>query len=247
MTGNLIDSWNDFVSYVSYLKTGATSTNTFSCGCMSDKEIENKIKKYISSSESVDANEILKVVYGKNYQSKSEVENMIKQKIDAVIASAPEDLDTLKEIADKIADNKELVPVKLSQLQNDMYFITMDEVETYDSQLRSLIDSKQDAGNYLTEHQSLSEYAKKSELPSAYDDTELANRVEALENAGFLTEHQSLADYATKESVDAADNACAERTQNVISKEENDVVYLRKMISDLAGRLALVEIKQEAS
>ena len=46
------------------------------------------------------------------------------------------------------------------------------------------------AQGYLTQHQDLSEYAKKSEIPT---------KVSAFENdAGYLTEHQSLADYALK-------------------------------------------------
>lgn len=68
---------------------------------------------------------------------------------------------------------------------------------------------------YLTEHQPLTEYAKKSELPQAYNDTELKNRVarleskpeadtsglvtkQELENKGYLTEHQPLTEYAKK-------------------------------------------------
>ena len=46
------------------------------------------------------------------------------------------------------------------------------------------------AQGYLTQHQDLSEYAKKSEIPT---------KVSAFENdAGYLTEHQSLAGYAKK-------------------------------------------------
>ena len=46
---------------------------------------------------------------------------------------------------------------------------------------------------YLTEHQSLAEYALKTEIPI------VPNKVSAFENdAGYLTSHQSLKDYATK-------------------------------------------------
>ena len=68
---------------------------------------------------------------------------------------------------------------------------------------------------YLTQHQSLEGYAKKSEIPQAYNDTELKTRVERLESKsevdtsglvtkqelagkGYLTEHQSLTEYAKK-------------------------------------------------
>ena len=49
---------------------------------------------------------------------------------------------------------------------------------------------------YLTEHQSLEEYAKKSEIPT------VPTKVSAFHNdAGYLTEHQSLADYSTTTQV----------------------------------------------
>nr|DAM50965.1 MAG TPA: hypothetical protein [Caudoviricetes sp.] len=68
---------------------------------------------------------------------------------------------------------------------------------------------------YLTAHQPLTEYAKKSELPQPYNDTEIKSRVTRLESKpeldtsglvtkqelaskGYLTEHQSLTEYAKK-------------------------------------------------
>ena len=71
---------------------------------------------------------------------------------------------------------------------------------------------------YLTEHQSLEEYAKKTEIPHPYNDSELKERVSRLENKpaidtsnfvtndvlnskGYLTEHQSLDGYAKKSEI----------------------------------------------
>ena len=51
-----------------------------------------------------------------------------------------------------------------------------------------------DLGTYLTSHQSLADYAKKSEIPTKV--SQLTN------DAGYLTTHQSLADYYTKGQVD---------------------------------------------
>ena len=52
-----------------------------------------------------------------------------------------------------------------------------------------------DLGTYLTSHQSLADYAKKSEIPTKV--SQLTN------DAGYLTTHQSLASYYTKSSVDS--------------------------------------------
>ena len=76
---------------------------------------------------------------------------------------------------------------------------------------------------YLTEHQSLSNYATKQEIPQPYNDTELKERVNRLENKpaidtsnfvtndvlagkGYLTEHQSLEGYAKKSEIPQAYN-----------------------------------------
>lgn len=76
---------------------------------------------------------------------------------------------------------------------------------------------------YLTEHQSLSDYATKQEIPQPYNDTELKERVnrleskpdldtsnfvtnEVLNSKGYLTEHQSLEGYAKKSEIPQAYN-----------------------------------------
>ena len=71
---------------------------------------------------------------------------------------------------------------------------------------------------YLTQHQSLSDYATKQEIPQPYNDTELKERVNRLESKpnidtsnfvtnevlaskGYLTHHQSLEGYAKKSEI----------------------------------------------
>lgn len=116
------------------------------------------------------------------------------------------DIELLKAKADKdtIYDDSALKQ-RLSALENKT------EIDT-----SSLVTKQELAGKgYLTEHQPLTEYAKKSELPQSYNDTELKTRVERLEskpeintsalvtkqeleNKGYLTQHQSLTEYAKK-------------------------------------------------
>ena len=76
-------------------------------------------------------------------------------------------LDTLIANVKKAITN---IPKKVSQLEND--------------------------SGFLTEHQSLTEYAKKSEIPT------IPTKVSAFENdSGYLTEHQSLVEYAKKTEI----------------------------------------------
>lgn len=93
---------------------------------------------------------------------------------------------------------------------------------------------------YLTEHQSLSNYATKQEIPQPYNDAELKERVSRLENKpaidtsnfvtndvlagkGYLTEHQSLEGYAKKSEIPQAynDTEVKQRLSTIEQKEES--------------------------
>ena len=93
-------------------------------------------------------------------------------------------LDTLIANVKKAITN---IPKKVSQLEND--------------------------SGFLTEHQSLTEYAKKSEIPT------IPTKVSAFENdSGYLTEHQSLVEYVKKTEIPAVPTK--------VSAFENDSGYL---------------------
>ena len=94
------------------------------------------------------------------------------------------------------------IPSKTSDLVNDSGFLTQipDEYVT---------ETELDAKGYLTEHQSLADYAKKSEIPDVSGfiteiPSEYVTETE-LEAKGYLTEHQSLAEYAKKSELFSKD------------------------------------------
>ena len=93
---------------------------------------------------------------------------------------------------------------------------------------------------YLTEHQSLSNYATKQEIPQPYNDAELKDRVSLLENKpaidtsnfvtndvlagkGYLTEHQNLEGYAKKSEIPQAynDTEVKQRLSTIEQKGES--------------------------
>nr|DAS94814.1 MAG TPA: hypothetical protein [Caudoviricetes sp.] len=107
----------------------------------------------------------------------------------------------------------------------------------------SSLVTKQELENkgYLTQHQSLTEYAKKTELPQPYNDTELKSRVERLESKPnidtsslvtkqeleskhYLTEHQPLTEYAKKSELPQPynDTELKNRVSRLESKPEID-------------------------
>ena len=128
------------------------------------------------------------------------------------------------------------LPTKLSELTNDSGFITTytetDPVwnsEKVNYYTKTEINNK----NYLTEHQSLAEYAKKTELPkklselvndsgyiTTYTETDPVWNSEKsnyytkteIDNKNYLTEHQSLADYVKTESLTTTLTSYAKKT-----------------------------------
>ena len=119
----------------------------------------------------------------------------------------------------------------------------------------STLVTKQELENkgYLTQHQPLTDYAKKSELPQPYNDTELKERVARLESKpetdtsrlvtkeelaskGYLTEHQPLTEYAKKTELPQPYNdtelkarvqTLETKTESLATKEELQAVQLR--------------------
>lgn len=94
------------------------------------------------------------------------------------------------------------IPSKTSDLVNDSGFLTQipDEYVT---------ETELNAKGYLTEHQSLADYAKKSEIPDVSGflteiPPEYVTETE-LEAKGYLTQHQSLAEYAKKSELFSKD------------------------------------------
>ena len=112
------------------------------------------------------------------YQTKTDVDETIKK----VVGNAPEALDTLEEIAEKLKGdddsikainsiltdkaNRSEIPTKVSQLTNDKNYLTSHQsLGNYYTKTES--DGRfQPKGNYLTSHQSLSGYAKTTDIPT---------------------------------------------------------------------------------
>lgn len=142
------------------------------------------------------------------------------------------------------------VPTKVSELQNDANYITLQQVPTV--VVPTKVSELQNDANYLTEHQSLADYAKKSDLPA------VPTKVSAFENdANYLTEHQSLADYAKKSELPIVPTKVSELTNDAnyitladvpaiptkVSAFENDAQYITKTTFDgvIEGYNALLD------
>ena len=162
------------------------------------------------------------------FATKEELANKVERTELSHISAEIEGLKT-KTDKDTVYDDKPLVE-RLVALENKtdkdtVYNDTeikqrLEVLEHKPSVNTSELVTKQEleAKGYLTEHQSLEEYAKKSEIPQSYNDSELKGRVQQLENKpaidtsnfvtndvlagkGYLTEHQSLEGYAKKSEI----------------------------------------------
>lgn len=134
-------------------------------------------------------------------------------RLDAVANSSDEELDQLSEIVAYIKSNKSLIDgittskVNVSDIVDNLTTNVKDKPlsATQGVVLKALIDAitvptkvselENDKG-YLTQHQDLSAYAKKTELPT------VPTKVSAFENdKGYLTQHQDLSAYAKKTDI----------------------------------------------
>ena len=155
---------------------------------------------------------------------------------------------------------KETITIPLSDIFNPENYYTKTEVDGLldakadDSSLATVAKSgdyadlentptvvsafTNDAG-YLTEHQSLEDYATKTEVNNAVEGVadEIPTKVSELDNdAGYLTEHQDLSDYVKKEELanvatsgsynDLSDTPEIPVVPTVVSAFTNDAGYL---------------------
>lgn len=128
-----------------------------------------------------------------------------------------------------ISDAQSQIPIKVSQLINDVGYINTVPNEY-------ITEAELNAKKYLTQHQDLSAYAKKTDLPvvptkvsDLTNDSGFINKIpdeyiteSELNAKGYLTEHQDLSNYALKSEV-ATD----------VSQLNNDVKYVtEKQLTD---------------
>lgn len=160
------------------------------------------------------------------------------------IAHILEDIEVLKAKPDNdtIYNDKPLVG-RVEALENKP------SVDTSNLVTRSELDDR----GYLTQHQSLDGYAKRSELPEPYNDTELKERVgrlesrpgvdtskfvkeEALASKGYLTQHQSLEEYAKKSEIPQPYNDSGVKQRlSVIEQKEPQKLSLDGNTVSLSG------------
>lgn len=131
-------------------------------------------------------------------------------------------------VANKIAEAKlEGEEVDLSG------YATKDDIKDFITEIPSeyVTESELNSKGYLTQHQSLSEYAKKSEIPDVSKfitgiPEEYVTETE-LDAKGYLTKHQSLAGLATEKYVDDAIDAIpAVDLSNKADREHTHPEYL---------------------
>lgn len=161
-----------------------------------------------------------------------------------------EDIETLKAKPDNntIYDDKPLVG-RVEALENKP------SVDTSNLVTRTELDGR----GYLTQHQSLDGYVKRSELPEPYNDTELKERVGQLENKprvdtskfvteetlaskGYLTQHQSLEEYAKKSEIPQPynDSGVKQRLSAIEQKEPQKLSLIDNTISLSGGGGSIV-------
>lgn len=154
----------------------------------------------------------------KNYTTKQEVDNRIQN----IIGSAPEALDTLEEIADKLADNDDAVASIIQQISEET---TNRQEQDYklDNKIVNLSNTKADISDVYTKQevdraiQNIDVTDQLAMVATTGDYEDLLNKPEIpsfngyatevwVNERGFLTEHQDITDLATKEELEGVED-----------------------------------------
>ena len=107
-----------------------------------------------------------------------------------------------------------------SEDSHNPHSVTAEQVNAYTkAQTDSLLATKQAVGNYLTEHQSLSNYYTKSEVDAELDGKSDVNHT----HNQYLTEHQNLSNYYTKLETDTAMNSKSNISNTVTTDTQQNI------------------------
>ena len=135
--------------------------------------------------------------------------------------------------ADTSSLNGKVDKVEGKSLVDDSEIARLATLTNYDdTEVKNLIATKANSADvytktesdakYLTEHQSLANYATKEELSLKANSSDIPTKTSQLVNdSGYLTEHQSLANYATKSEI-----------PTLISQLTNDSGYITSIPSE---------------
>ncbi len=155
-------------------------------------------------------------------------------RLDAVANSSDDELDQLSEIVTYIKNNKSLIDsittskVNVTDIINNLTTNVTNKPlsAAMGVILKAMIDDitvptkvsqLQNDSGYLTQHQDLSAYAKRSELPT------VPTKVSAFENdKGYLTEHQSLEGYAKTTDIPTVPTALSQLSQDATHRVVTD-------------------------
>lgn len=209
------------------------------------------------------------------FVTESEVDEKVATEIAKVVADAPEDFNTLKEMADYIASDKTKaveienaisdlstnkadkteIPdltdyAKKSDIPDVTNFATKDELPV----VPTLVSAFTNDAGYLTDHQDLSDYAKKSELP---DLTDYAKKTDIPDVSNFATKSElatveskipSIEGLAHQSDVDDALALKADKTEIPSIDGLATEEYVTTAVSDKAtiNQVASVEQKVDA-
>lgn len=168
-----------------------------------------------------------------NYATKQYADKAASDAIDRIVDGASTAMDTLKEVEEALKEN-------------DSTVTALNEAIGKKADKESVYTKTEADGKFLTEHQSLTDYAKTSEVESkiATATTDMATKA-WVGQQNYLTEHQSLDDYYNKKEIDNkidaverkiptldayakkeyVDNAVIEFGKTVYTKEEVDDMW----------------------
>lgn len=135
-----------------------------------------------------------------SFVTEETVDEKVATEIAKIVADAPEDFDTLKEVADYIASDK----TKAAEIET-----AISNLESGKADASTVYTKEQADAKFLTEHQDLTDYAKKTDIPSV-ENLATKAEVEAVDEKVDAIVIPDVSNFATKDEIPSIEGLVTE-------------------------------------
>ena len=151
-----------------------------------------------------------------SFVTEETVDEKVATEIAKVVADAPEDFDTLKEVADYIASDK----TKAAEIETAISNLQSGKADAYTVYTKEQADAK-----FLTEHQDLTDYAKKTDIPSV-ENLATKAEVEAVDEKVDAIVIPDVSNFATKDEIPSIEGLVTEQQMTAALEDKATIAQV---------------------
>lgn len=154
-----------------------------------------------------------------SFVTEETVDEKVATEIAKVVADAPEDFDTLKEVADYIASDK----TKAAEIET-----AISNLESGKADASTVYTKQQADAKFLTEHQDLTDYAKKTDIPSV-ENLATKAEVEAVDDKVDAIVIPDVSNFATKDEIPSIEGLVTEQQMTAALEDKATIAQVSEV------------------